>query len=106
MVGDAGLVGRARSTAAADVEERVTELLRRPVVDDGVDARVEVRQTVPQHAHRLTHVIRHNRAVSCDGDAEIAGVEIAAPEYKGKNRGRRKNVWKAKVLKMYSDYID
>jgi len=43
------------STTAADVQERVAELLRRPVVDDRVDARVEVRQTVPQHADSLQY---------------------------------------------------
>jgi len=31
----------------------ITTVRRRAVVDDGVDARVEVRQTVPEHAHRL-----------------------------------------------------
>jgi len=51
------------STAPADVQERVTKILRRPVVDDGVDTRVEVRQTVPQHAHRL----RHSLGVSSTG---------------------------------------
>jgi len=47
-VGAAG----ARSTAT-HLHERVAEVLGRPVVDDRIDARVEVRQTVPQHAHRL-----------------------------------------------------
>ena len=48
------------TTTAAHLEERVSELLRRSVVDDRVDARVEVRQTVPQDAHRLRHVININ----------------------------------------------
>ena len=54
VVCDVGSVS-STSTTAADVHERVAELFRRPVVDDRVDARVEVRQTVPQHAHRLQY---------------------------------------------------
>ena len=52
------------TTTAAHLEERVSELLRRSVVDDRVDARVEVRQTVPQDAHRLRHVININDMVT------------------------------------------
>jgi len=68
----------ARTTDATHLHERVTKLLRRPVVDygidampgptqprhpwragvayvvdDGVDAGVEVSEAVPQHTHRL-----------------------------------------------------
>jgi len=59
VVCDVGSVS-STSTTAADVQERVAELLRRPVVDDRIDARVEVRQTVPQHAHRLQYIDLHH----------------------------------------------
>jgi len=57
-----GVRAGAVSQAATRLEERVAELLRRPVVDDGVDARVEVRQAVPQHAHRLRRRISDRSA--------------------------------------------
>jgi len=45
---------------ACHLQERVTELLGRVVVDDRVDTRVEVRQTVPQHAHSLHRIVNIN----------------------------------------------
>ena len=52
-VGDICRVGTLTTTTATDFHERIAELFRRPVVDDWVDTRVEVRQAVPHHAHRL-----------------------------------------------------
>jgi len=43
----------ATTSTPTRLKERVAELLRRAVVNDGVDTRVEIRQTIPQHAHRL-----------------------------------------------------
>jgi len=50
----------ATTLTAAHLQERVAELLRRSVVDDRVDTRVEVRQTVPQHAHSLHRIVNIN----------------------------------------------
>jgi len=44
------------TVTAANLQERVAEFFRRSVVDDRVDARIEVGETVPQYTHRLQQV--------------------------------------------------
>ena len=53
VIWPAGMVMTLLTTTAASLQESVAKFLRRSVVDDRIHARVEVRQTVPQHAHRL-----------------------------------------------------
>ena len=70
--------GTVAAQAAARLEERVSELLGREllgraVVDDGIDARVEVGQTVPQHAHRL-YITSHRITSPTDRQTHTGGV--------------------------------
>ena len=59
------------STTARNLQERVTELLRRVVVDDGIDTRVEVSQTIEQHSSR--HVRTTSRQLV---EEEIQQVDV------------------------------
>ena len=53
--------------------EALAELLRREVVDDGVDARVEVGETVPQDAHALVDVGLGQAAKVGDEQVDVHG---------------------------------
>ena len=53
--------------------EALAELLRREVVDDGVDARVEVGETVPHDADALVHGRLGQAAVVGDEEVDVHG---------------------------------
>ena len=59
----------AAAAARGGVAERVAEVLRRVVVDDGIDARVEVGEAVPEDAHR--RVPARRRRVAEEGDEQM-----------------------------------